>query len=186
MIRRSGDSNPVMERKRGLITSVITEFFSPMPKRIRMERCDGNSWSDEEWFLGATQKYVDDTSSPEGAEDGGVEQVSHEEEGVMEEFVIDDSFEEWTATFLGRASLGCGEKQVEEAVESGAGSRTDDKVGEFGAKKDDLGETLEILDRTVFLIPDADEDPSHPRVTVTEPNKRDFSGGVAWVRKIQE
>ena len=143
-----------------------------------MERCDGNSWSDEEWFLEATQRYVDGMGSPQGAVEGGVDQVSREEE-VIEEFVIDDSFEEWTATFLGRASLGCGNRQTEGAVVSGAGSRTDDQGGEFGASKDNLGETLEILGRTVSMIPD-NEDPSHPRVT--EPEKGYSSGGVDWVR----
>ena len=139
-----------------------------------MERCDGNSWSDEEWFQGPMQRYVEDMSSPEGAVVGGVEHASQEEE-VMEEFVIDDSIEEWTATFLGRASLGCGEGLIEDAVVSGAGSRTAGQGGEFETSKDDLGETLEILDKTMSLIPD--EDPSHPRVT--EPEKGDSSGGVA-------
>ena len=60
--RRGDGDNHVVLRNRN--STVITEYFSPKPKRCRMERCDGDDWSEEEWFLGATQQYVDTRSSP--------------------------------------------------------------------------------------------------------------------------
>ena len=144
VIGRSGDTaNPVMlMKKRDLISSTITDFFSPRAKRSRMERCDGDRWSDDEWFEENTQQYVGcvevekkDAEELEWSDDewfsGATQQyledrlpsavcVEKEEcatgelllqDGDDDEFVefqVDSSFDEWTASFLGRESLGCG------------------------------------------------------------------------------
>ena len=139
VIRRSGVDKIV---KRRVMSSAITDFFSPRPKRRKMERADKKSWSDEEGFLEATQEFVDDQCSI-----GGVNVVGGDERGNqevwMEEFDIDNSFDEWTATFLGRESLGCGKRSVQ--MESSAA----DQYGVDDKSKDDLREALELKDRTV-------------------------------------
>ena len=89
------------------MSSTITDYFSPKPKRSRMDRCDGDEWSEEEWFQGATQQYVEDRSYTGGALVDECVQPQLEDTG-MEEFILDDSFDEWTASFIGRESLGCG------------------------------------------------------------------------------
>ena len=93
-----------------------------------MEWCDGNEWSDDEWIQGATQQYVEDGNHSEGCigkERDAEELLQREGEGLqrdgggMEEFVefeVDSSFDEWTATFLGRESLGCGRNEVTKEV----------------------------------------------------------------------
>ena len=49
VIRRSGEvANPVVWKKRNLMSSNITDYFSPKPKMSRMDRCDGDDWSEEE------------------------------------------------------------------------------------------------------------------------------------------
>ena len=74
--RRSGeDVNHVVLKKRNLMSSAITDYFSPKPKRCRMESWDSDDWSEEEWFQGATQQYVEDRSSPKGAMEEGSEQM---------------------------------------------------------------------------------------------------------------
>ena len=100
------------------------------------------SWSDGEGFLEATQEFVDDQCSL-----GGVNVVGGDERGNqevwMEEFDIDNSFDEWTATILGRESLECGKRSVQ--MESTAA----DQYGVDDKSKDDLREALELKDRTV-------------------------------------
>ena len=66
-----------------------------------MERADKKSWSDEEGFLETTQEFVDDQCSLGGVNVvGGDEDERGNQEVWTEEFYIDNSFEEWTATFL--------------------------------------------------------------------------------------
>ena len=75
-----------------------------------MDRCDGEEWSDDEWFCGATQQYVEDRGhSEEVLVDEGEQQpeLQQHDEPVMEEFTIDDSFDEWTASFVGMRSQDC-------------------------------------------------------------------------------
>ena len=98
------------------MSSAITDYFSPKPKRCRMGRCDGDEWSEEEWFQGASQQYVEDRSSPKGDMEEGDEGLQPDDAG-MEEFIVDSSFEEWTASFLGREKLGCAKSMVTKEVE---------------------------------------------------------------------
>ena len=69
----------------------------------------------------------------------------------MEEFDIDSSFDEWTATFLGRESLGCGKRS------------TVVQYGEDDKSKDDLGEAIGLKDKTESSR--GNEDPGHQWVT---------------------
>ena len=112
-----------------LSSSVITDFFSPVPKRIKMDRCDIRSWSDEEEFLTCTQRYVEKSQAPQG---GG------EDDDKMgdEEFGELSWFEEQTSLYLGRESLGCGDKSMEKEDE-----RRDDLPSEknFVSKDDRSG-----------------------------------------------
>ena len=101
-----------------------------------MERFDRKSWSDEEGFWGAVQEFVEDQGSPRG-EDDGVVRCENQGDDMMEEFILDSSFEEWTRTFLGRESFGCGKKSVEE--DTGAGSCAASQTRTREASKDDLG-----------------------------------------------
>ena len=97
----------------------------------------------------------------------------NQEDEMMEELILDSSFEEWTGTFLGRESFGYGKKSVEE--DTGAGSCAASQTRTRKAIKDDLGDSMEFMDRTVSLI--KDKDLSHPRVT--ESVKDDSMVGVS-------
>ena len=66
-----------------------------------MDRCDGRFWSDEEEFLIQTQRHVEETEAPQGGGDKNA-RVYDAEFGIW--------FEEETETYLGRESLGCGDK----------------------------------------------------------------------------
>ena len=139
------------------------------------------SWSEEEESWGASQQYMESQCSPKEAKDERLEQ--EDQEVMFEEFQDNSFFEEWTETFLGRDSLGCGTKIVEEE-QTGTGSNV--AVEEEEASKDDLSglwsDNSEFMDRTMSLI--CVEDPSHPRVT--EPRKEDSKIGVACVPETQE
>ena len=123
---------------------------------------------------------MEDQGSPKGAKDEGLGHENQDEE-MMEEFLEDSSFEEWTGTFLGRESLGCGVKLVEEG-ETGAGSCVASQDEGEEASKDNLDDNLEFMDRTVSLI--CKMDPSHPRVT--EPEENDSMVGVSWAKETQD
>ena len=64
VIRRGGEK-PALSSL--LTSSVITDYFSPKPKRRRMERCDNKEWSDEDDFLSCTQEYVESRSGLQGS-----------------------------------------------------------------------------------------------------------------------
>ena len=114
------------------------------------------------------QQYVEDTSSTRGALEEEYERPQQEDTG-MDEFVLDDSFEEWTASFIGRESLGCGRRMITKEVEV----RNDYEESSPGVEVDDELNTAEgVHSGTVSLI----EDPSHLRVT--EPGGGDSRAGV--------
>ena len=61
VIGGSGEvTKPVVGKRKNVISSSITDYFSPKPKRSRMDRWDGGDWSEEEWFSSATQQYGED------------------------------------------------------------------------------------------------------------------------------
>ena len=90
-----------------------------------MDRCDGEEWSDDEWFCGATQRYVEDKEhSEEALVDKGEQQteLQQQEEPVMEEFTMDDSFDEWIASLEVMMDQDCrnggdNAKEVEQGVD---------------------------------------------------------------------
>ena len=59
VIRRGGENK--VRKRNVLSSSVITDFFSPQPKRRKMDRFDEKSWSDEEGFMIA-RRIQDDLS----------------------------------------------------------------------------------------------------------------------------
>ena len=134
-----------------------------------MDRCDGGEWSDEELFLGETQRYVESTSSQER-----VVQPSQEEE-VMEEFEIDDSFEDCTLSFLEVTSQDWRKDQTQ--------VQGDEDGMELGQSKDDLEKSRTVLDRTEHLLKEG-EDPGHSRVNGEQ--RSDSKVGVTRVRMTLE
>ena len=140
------------------MSSSITDYFSPKPKRSRMGRCDGDEWSEEEWFCGATQQYVEDRGySGEALVEESMQQL---ENTGMEEFTLDNSFEEWTASFIGIGSLSCSGGKYAKEVENGdvkeepsTGSVSDDGEDLYPAESLHSGDTSHL----VVTNPDAGE-----------------------------
>ena len=160
VIRRGGVDKV---RKRGLMSSsVITDFFSPRPKRRRMDRFDRKSWSDEEGFMVATQEYNTIQYSPSG--DDVVEGGRASQEDVHDEFSMDASWEEVATTLM-------------DGLEDDSTNREETR-----ASKDDLGDAMEAGMRTESLLGDKG-DQSHQGVT--DPVETDSNGGVPGSRKIQ-
>ena len=79
-------------------------------------------------------------------------------EKTMVEFDVDESFDEWTASFLGLTSLD-GERRQAQVQ----GAEDCDKLG---PSKDDLEKIQDVHDRTESLIV-VDGDPGHSGVTLS-------------------
>ena len=180
VIRRRGAKS---SKQSNLLTSVITDFYSPAPKRRRMSRFDDKSWSEEDEFPSYTEGFE------LGGEDRGTLATVEEEDDLeTEEFGDISWFEEETSRYLGRDSLGCAGRPDKDADDGDQAS----KEGEMGnkddheASKDDLGESWsdheEFMDRTVSFI--FERDPSHPRVT--EPDTPGSKGSREVPDKYQE
>ena len=150
VIRRGGGKSSLTQT---LTSSVITDFFSPKPKRRRMDRCDYKAWSDEENFLSCTQEYMDKSVAQ-----GGV---------VEEEDGMEDSswFEEMTESYVGLRSEGDQAEKTgakESSTGGGGGVQSKDDQAE---NKDDLGGSRndqgELMDSKVSWT---HENSCHPRV----------------------
>ena len=125
VIGRSGDTaNHVLLKKRDLMSSTITDYFSPRAKKSRMERCDGDRWSDDEWFQGATQQYVGCT----GVEKEDAEELEWSDEewftGATQQYLEDEIPSE---VCVGREECNTGELQLHEVE----GQDGDDEFVEF-------------------------------------------------------
>ena len=98
-------------------------------------------------------------------------------EKTMVEFDVDESFDEWTASFLGLTSLD-GERRQAQVQ----GAEDCDKLG---PSKDNLEKIQDVHDRTESLIV-VDEDPGHSGVMLSGEQRADSRVGVTSVRKTQE
>ena len=83
-----------------------------------MDRWDGGDWSEEEWFSSATQQYGEDQGHPGGlVEEDETQQL---EDTGMVEFCMDESIDEWIASYSGVGSQACGEEGMHsKEVETG-------------------------------------------------------------------
>ena len=109
------------------MSSTITDYFSPRAKKSRMERCDGDKWSDDEWFQGATQQYVEARSHSEGCtgkEKGDTEELEWSDEewfqGATQQYMEDRNPSE---ECVGREGGDTGEllQREEEGKDDGGG-----------------------------------------------------------------
>ena len=166
VIRRGGENKG---RKRNVLSSsVITDFFSPNPKRRKMDRFDEKAWSDEEGFLIASQEYGGELG---GGDVCGEERASQGD--VVDEFSLDDSWEELAATMMDGVDDECAR------VEDVTVMNEDDLETQ---SKDDLRQA--VVSGRMTEPSNGVEEPGHQEVTRSE--ERDSRTGVPGTRRIQD